>query len=36
MKDMVKVKIIIAVQGPPVASFLPNPATHCITPGKAK
>ena len=28
IKEIVKVKIIIAVQGPPMASFFPNPATH--------
>ena len=36
IKEIAKVKIIIAVQGPPTASFFPNPATHWITPGNAK
>ena len=36
IKEIVKVKIIIAVQGPPTDTFFPNPATHCITPGNAK
>ena len=28
IKEIVKVKIIIAVHGPPTASFFPSPATH--------
>ena len=28
IKEIEKVKIIIAVQGPPTASFFPKPDTH--------